>query len=191
MEGTKVSTEALGGLPTSRVLTLVNAHHVGLVLSEVESLTRMYFVPDRLVKVRVVDFTVLINIELVEYELELLLSQLQAPVREVEPELILSNSIISLLIDVRERLPDRLPLSLDLLNDGLLEDHVHQLLGGLIFVFLLPFRLVADLVLLELRIFDRVVPKVEALALMDRVAHPFAEVGIAQAAFARRVFIQD
>ena len=71
-------------------------------------------------KVRVVNFTVLINIELVEYELELLLSQLQPPVREVEPELILSNCIISLLIDVRERLPDRLPLSLDLLNDGLL-----------------------------------------------------------------------
>ena len=151
----------------------------------------MYFVSDRLVKVRVVDFTVLIHIELVENELELFLSQLQPPVSEIEPELILSNRIISLLVDVRERLPDRLPLSLDLLNDGLLEDHVHQLLGGLVLVFLLPFRLVADLVLLELRIFDRVVPKVEALALMDRVAHPFAEVGIAQAALARGVFVHD
>ena len=74
MESTKVSTKALGGLPTSRVLTLVYSHHVGLILSEVESLTRMYFVPYRLVKVRVVDFTVLINIEFIEYELELLLS---------------------------------------------------------------------------------------------------------------------
>ena len=151
----------------------------------------MYLVTNRLVKVGVINFTVLINIELVEYEHELLLSQVQPPVREVEPELVLSNRIISLLIDVRECLPDRLPLSLDLLNDGLLECHVHQLLGGLVFVFLLPFRLLTVPVLLVLRVFDRVVPKVEALALMNRVTHPFAKVGIAQAALARRVFIHN
>ena len=40
---------------------------MGLVLSEVESLARVYLVADRLVKVRVVDFAVLINVELVEY----------------------------------------------------------------------------------------------------------------------------
>ena len=76
VECTKVSAKALGGLPTSRVLALIDAHHVGLVLSEVESLARVYLVPDRLVKVRIVDFTVLINVELVENELELFLSQL-------------------------------------------------------------------------------------------------------------------
>ena len=191
MECTKVSAKALGGLPTPRVLALVDAHHVGLVLSEVESLARVYLVPDRLVKVRIVYFTVLIDVELVEYELELFLSQLQPPVREVEPELILSNRIVSLFIDVRERLPDRLPLSLDLVDNGLLECQVHQLLRGLVLVFLLPFRLLAVPVLLVLRVFDRVVPKVEALALMDGVAHPFAEVGIAQAALARGVLIHD
>lgn len=111
--------------------------------------------------------------------------------REVEPELILSNRVVSLLIDVRESLPDRLPLSLDLLDDGLLERQVHQLLGGLILVFLLPFRLLAVPILLELRVFDRVVSEVEALALMDGVAHPLAEVGIAQAALACRVLIHD
>lgn len=67
VECTKVSAKALGGLPTSRVLALIDAHHVGLVLSEVESLTRVYLVPDGLVKVRVVDFAVLIDVELVEY----------------------------------------------------------------------------------------------------------------------------
>ena len=67
MECTKVSAKALGGLPTPRVLALVDAHHVGLVLSEVESLARVYLVPNGLVKVRVVDFAVLIDVELVEY----------------------------------------------------------------------------------------------------------------------------
>jgi hypothetical protein len=67
VECTKVSTKALGGLPTPSVLALIDAHHVGLVLSEVESLARMYLVSDGLVKVRVVDFAVLIDVELVEY----------------------------------------------------------------------------------------------------------------------------
>jgi len=154
MKSTEITTKDLSSLPASRMLAFINTHHMRFVLTEVERFSWMNLVSDRLMKVIIVDFAVLIHIKLIEYKLELLFSQVQSPMCEVEPEFILSNSIISLFVDVRESFSYSLPLSLYLFNDCLFKSHIHQLFRGLFFITFLSFGIKAISVLFVLWIFN-------------------------------------
>ena len=82
----------------------------------------MYLVTNRLMEIVIINFSILINIEFVKYVFELFFCRIQPPVSEIEPKLIFSYRIISLLIDIRESLSDSLPLCFDLFDDGFLKN---------------------------------------------------------------------
>lgn len=71
VEGAVVATSE-SGLPALEVQTLALSHHVGLVLSEVQDLTRVDLAADCLMEVFVGDLAVTVLVELVEDGLELL-----------------------------------------------------------------------------------------------------------------------
>jgi hypothetical protein len=135
MQRTEIAAQSLSGLPALGMLTLIDPHHVRFVLPEVQRLPRVYLVADRLMKVHVADLAVAVHIELVEDVLELLLSQVQAPVLQVEPQLVLRDRRVLLLVHVAEGLADGLPLKLDFVDNRLFQGAVHQLLGRLCFAF--------------------------------------------------------
>ncbi len=104
----------------------------------------MYLIAHRLMKVHVADLAVAVHIKLIEYILELLLGEVEPPVLQVEPQLILSNRRIPLLIHVAKGLADGFPLKLDFVYYSLFQSTVHQLLSGLL------FALVGDLLVFGL-----------------------------------------
>jgi hypothetical protein len=93
----------------------------------------VYLVPHGLMKVHVADLAVTVHIKLVEYVLELLLGEVESPVLQVEPQLVLCDRRIPLLIHVTEGLADGFPLKLDFIYYRLLQGTVHQLLSRLFF----------------------------------------------------------
>jgi hypothetical protein len=86
---TKISTKSLSRLPAFRVLTFVNPHHVGFILPEIETFSGVNLMTHGFMKIVVANLTITVNVKFVENKLELLLSQVQAPIFEVEPELFL------------------------------------------------------------------------------------------------------
>lgn len=148
------------------------SHHMRLILSEIQSLTRMYLTSNTLVEICVRNLAVLVAVEFVEEELELCIAEVEAPVFEVEFELILLNEATLVLIEVNECFSDGLPLVLDLVQDNLLQ--------GFVPLFPAPFRPFLLEVLLELGVLHWVMAKVETLTLMDGVAYPFRKVWITQ-----------
>ncbi len=69
------------------MLALGRSHHVGLVLPEVESLSRVDLATHAHVEVLVGDLAITIAIEFVEDLLELVISQVETPLEEVEAKL--------------------------------------------------------------------------------------------------------
>lgn len=119
-------------------------------------------------KIFVRNLAILVAVKFVEEELELCIAEVEAPVFEVEFELILLNEATLVLIEVNECFSDGLPLVLDLVMDNLLQSFVALLLAPLH-----PFLLE---VLLELGVLHGVMAEVETLTLMDGVAYPFRKV---------------
>jgi hypothetical protein len=96
-------------------------HHLGLVLSKIENLSRMDFTAYSLVEVIVRDFSIPIIVEFVEDHLEALNVQVETPMVQVEAELLGGNHPVLRFVQVVEGLADGLPLELYLINDGLLK----------------------------------------------------------------------
>ena len=88
----------------------------------------MNLTPYRLMKVIVINLSILIDIEFVKDKFELLLSKVETPVSQVEPEFILCNGGISFLINVTESFSDSLPLEFYLINNSLFKCLIHKLL---------------------------------------------------------------
>jgi len=64
-----------GGLPAFTMLAGVNFHHLRLVLSEIKALCRVYLAANRYLEVLVGNLSILVQIELIKYILELRVSK--------------------------------------------------------------------------------------------------------------------
>ena len=119
--------------------------------------------PYRLLEISVRNLPVLVPVQSLEYLVECLISHMYPPVIEVEFELLGFHLPSGVLADVMERLPDCLPLVLDLLKD-----HLHGLilrnhLSGNLVDKNSDFFLVADHALFEGWILLRIMSEVEPL----------------------------
>jgi len=171
---------ALGVLPALLLLAAVHLFRLLQVLPEVQTLRRVDLAPHSQLEVLVGDLPILVQVELVEQVLELLVGEVQPPMLEVEPELFRQNGACLLHVEVHEGLPEGLPLELDLVQDSLLQDAlVPQLVLGDLALMLVQVPLTFLEVLVELRILDGIVPKVEPLGLVDTVPHPLGKVCVA------------
>ena len=171
------------------MMALVNSHHMWLVLTEVEGLSRMNLRANCYMKVVVTNHAITIGIKLIEDRLKLLIRQLKAPVRKVEAKLILCNCRVTFLVHVTESLSNGLPLGLNLVYNCLLKRFTYESSAGHLSTPLL--HLLCTLGSVKLRVLDRVMAEVKALALVDAVAHPLTEVSITQPPFPLRVLLSN
>jgi hypothetical protein len=95
-------------------------HHLRLVLPKIENLSRMDFTAYCLVKIIIRDLSIPIIVEFVIDHLEALIVQVEAPMVEVEAELLGRNHAVLRFVQVVEGLADGLPLELYLINYCLL-----------------------------------------------------------------------
>jgi len=102
------------------VLAFLYMHHLGLVLSKVENLSRMDFSAYSLVEVIIRYLSVPIIVEFAIDRLEALIVQVETPMVKVETELLRGNHPILRFVQVVKGLADGLPLELYLINNGLL-----------------------------------------------------------------------
>lgn len=116
---------ALGGLPAFIVLALVHPHHMRFILSEVKCFTWVDLRAHCLMKILVRYLPIFVVVKLVEYAVELLISQVKSPVLEVEPQFCGFNEPRFLLVKINKGLPNSLPLHLDLFNDSFLKSFIH------------------------------------------------------------------
>lgn len=134
---------------------------------------------------------ILVGIKVLEHKAELSISQIEAPVQQIASQLLGLNEPRLVLVQVSESLLKGLPLRSDLVKDGPSEVHLLNLL--------FKHPPIESLVpvgdhfgrSLVLRVLVGVVSEVEALALLDDAAKPFAEVSIVNAAPPLVVFVYD
>lgn len=124
-------------LPAFIVFALANPHHVGLVLSEVESFPWVDFRANCFVKVLIRDLPVLVVVEFVEDVLELFFCQVKAPVLEIELQLFWLYATTLFFIQIYECLSNCFPLELYLVYDRFLQVLTHQTLTHFQLLFVL------------------------------------------------------
>lgn len=74
MESTEVTTQTICGQPTFRVLTFIYAHHLRLILSEIQTFPWVNLMAYRLMEIWVANLAITVTVEFVENIVELFLS---------------------------------------------------------------------------------------------------------------------
>ena len=101
------------------------------------------------------------------------------------------NSPWFVLIEIGECFFESFPLKLDFFKDCFFNVHIVELILHNLIVVIMIFNLVFVKVFLELWIFHRIMPKVEALWLMYYASHPLRKVCVAYFAILFNILVLD
>ncbi len=175
VQGAEIAT-LLGRLPTLWVLAGTHYKHTGLVLTEIETLSRMNFLSNCLLKVGIRNNTVLVPIKSFKNLAQGLFSHVYAPVIEIKLEFLRVHLPTRLLIDVMKWFSNGFPLILNLLKD-----YFHGLfLGYHVFCNFTSEKsnstLITMLILLKCWIFFRVMSEIKPLNWVNKVADPLGKI---------------
>ena len=143
----------------------------------------MNFTSNRCMEILVRYFSIAIIIKFFEYCLKLCIIQFDTPMLKVKSKLFRVDSSSFFFIQITKCLPNCFPLQFNFLNNGLFE--LFQFIY-FIEVYFLEFSLF--ICMFKLWIFNRVMTKVEAFALVNGISDPFTEVSIAELTLASGIF---
>lgn len=134
----------------------------------------MYLTSNTFMEIFVRYFPILITVEFVKDEVKLIISQEETPMLKVELQFISLNETTLSLVQIDKGFSYSLPLKFYLIKDLLFQVFIYKGLAAVV-LYLFKITLVGYIILI-LRVLYRIMSKVEALTLMDRVTNPFGEI---------------